>query len=294
MILSKAIWFTYKGISSQVQRCSYAHMYTETVVPDVPPLIITRVQLNLQTIAGWLRHIKWISSKFFLKSFLENEQNTSQPYTLYETMNPENLGSHRDIAEPLRSVEHDYRDDINNTTPGPGAALWLTHPSFLPSDNSQYGIAVPSHWLAYWVTTGHTTKEGPSLLWPTGVSNEDKPKLEGGAKQEWCGEGRYQRDSTWLISRTQVSRFSVPLPGDCCQGNRVRGKSGSQKQWGRPPLAWQHQPRAPNQHLYCCDNHGSLESRGHSESLLTFGYFPLLLLSWPRCQALQACSHQLA
>lgn len=78
------------------------------IIPNVPPLIITRVQLNLQTVAGWLRHIKWISSKFFLISFLENEQNTPQSYTLFETMNHENLGSHRDIVESLRSIERHY------------------------------------------------------------------------------------------------------------------------------------------------------------------------------------------
>lgn len=98
-------------------------------------------------------------------------------------------------------------------------------------------------------------------------------------------------DSTWLISRTQVSRFSAPLPGDCCQGNRVRGKSGSQQHWGRPWLVWQHQPKAPRPAFISLWQSWFIRA----ESLLTFSHFPQLLhYYWPRFQALQARSQQLA
>lgn len=56
---------------------------------------------------------------------------------------------------------------------------------------------------------------------------QTKPSGGGITRNHVMGEGGYLWHLTWLISRTQVSRFSEPLPGDCCQGNRVRGKSGS-------------------------------------------------------------------
>lgn len=108
----------------------------------------------------------------------------------------------------------------------------------------------------------------PSPLFSDGY----KPKSEeGGSCQESCNRGREKslRDSTWLISRTQVSWFSVPLSGDCCQGNRVSGKYGIQKgeqeERGEPmtDLA-----TLTPMSIYSAMN-GLLDNRGDSDSLLT-------------------------
>lgn len=129
---------------------------------------------------------------------------------------------------------------------------------------------------------------------------QTKPSGGGITRNHVMGEGGYLWHLIWLISRTQVSRFSEPLPGDCCQGNRVRGKSGSLQDsggWGGGG---------------CCDWFGHIkwklsnsiyvtepitvhsQSKGYSESLLTCANFLLQLHYWPCCQTLlQACSEQL-
>lgn len=123
---------------------------------------------------------------------------------------------------------------------------------------------------------------------------QTKPRGGGITRKHVKGEGEYLWHLTRLISRTQVSRFSEPLPGDCCQGNRVRGKSGSLQDRGGGGG--------------CCDRFGHIKwklpafmslwqsefiHKGYCESLLTSTNFPLQRHYWACCQTPQACSEQL-